>query len=161
MEAIERWIVSVTALSLLVGICRGLTPEGSARRVGGMVSALLLFVAAVSPLRRLRLEHLGDAVSAWAERYEGYSSALEETDRALTRGLVEEQCAAYLERRAGELGCPCAVTVMCREQEGLSVPARARVTGTLRPEQRERLRALAASELGLEGDALSFEEAGP
>lgn len=155
MAAIQRWIVSVTATALLTGLCRLLMPQGSARRVGAMVCALLLFTAIVAPLGQVRLETLSDSVSAWAQQYEGYSGELEETNRQLERGLIEERCAAYLEDRARALGCPCAAAVECAGEEGVPVPVRVTFFGVLGPEQREQLSALAASELGVEQVAYS------
>lgn len=143
-------------MSLLTGLCRLLMPAGSVRRVGGMACALLLFVTAIAPLGQVRLERLGDSLSAWAERYQGYSSALEETDRSLQRALTEEQCAAYLARRAGSLGCTCTVTVHCRERDALSVPDQVCFSGTLTQEQQERLRELTCAELGVQSEQISF-----
>ena len=60
MEAIQRWIVSVSAMALLTGLCRSLMLPGPARRVGGMVCALLLFTVLVAPVRQIRLERLGE-----------------------------------------------------------------------------------------------------
>ena len=157
MEAIQGWIVSVTAMSLLVGLCRALMPEGSARRVGGMVCALLLFVTVVAPLGQVRLERLGESLSDWAEQYQGYSGALEETDRSLTQSLIEEQCAAYLEDRARSLGCSCKAAVTCQERDGLSVPASVAFSGALTQAQREQLQALTAAELGLKEVSFSGE----
>lgn len=158
MEVLQRWIVSVTATALLTGMCRLLMPQGSARRVGGMVCALLLFTAIVAPVRQVRLEEVGDSLSDWAQQYEGYSHDLEETNRALERSLIEEQCAAYLEDRAAEQGCICTVSVTCGEREGVPVPVRVSLSGALDSSQREQLSALAVSELGVEQVVFSEEE---
>jgi stage III sporulation protein AF len=120
------------------------------------VCGLLLFTVLVAPVKRVRLEGLGDALTDWAGQYEGYSSALEETDRSLERSLVEAQCGAYLEDRARELGCTCTAAVECEEREGLSVPAEVTISGELTQEQREELRSLAVTELALEGDQVHF-----
>jgi stage III sporulation protein AF len=133
-------------------------PEGPPRRVGGLVCGLLLFTVLVAPVKRVRLDGLGDALTDWASQYEGYSSALEETDRSLERSLIEEQCGAYLEDKARALGCTCTAAVECEEREGLSVPAAVTISGELTREQREELRSVAVTELALEGDQVHFAE---
>ena len=158
MAAIQRWIVSVTAMALVTGLCRSLMPEGPPRRVGGLVCGLLLFTVLVAPVKRLRLDGLGDALTDWASQYEGYSSALEEADRSLERSLIEEQCGAYLEDKARALGCTCTAAVECEEREGLSVPAAVTISGELTREQREELRSVAVTELALEGEQVHFAE---
>ena len=161
MAAIQRWIVSITAMALLTGLCRSLMLPGTARRVGGMVCALLLFTVIVAPVRKLRPEQLGEALSDWAGQYEGYSSALQETDRVLERDLIARQCGAYLEERARSLGCTCTAAVKCMEREGVSVPASVTISGTLSAEQREALRSAAVSDLGMEPSQVHFSEEKP
>lgn len=161
MAAIQRWIVSITAMALLTGMCRSLMLPGAARRVGGMVCSLLLFTVIVAPVRRLRPEQLGEALSDWAEQYEGYSSALQETDRTLAQDLIARQCGAYLEERAQALGCTCTAAVECGEREGVSVPATVTICGTLNAEQREALRTWAVSDLGMEPSQVHFAEEVP
>ena len=156
MEAIQRWIVSVSAMALLTGLCRSLMLPGPARRVGGMVCALLLFTVLVAPVRQIRLERLGDALTDWAGQYAGYSSALEETDRSLERSLIAQEAAAYLEDRAKALGCSCSAKVECSEREGVSVPEAVTLTGSLNEEQREALRSAAVNELGLDPAQVRF-----
>jgi hypothetical protein len=121
-----------------------------------MVCALVLFVVITSPLATLQGRNLTQAL----EEYEGgdYSPGLEETNRALTRSLIEEQCRAYLEDKAAELGCTCAVQVHCREREGVSVPAEAVFSGRFTAGQREALADLARRELGIE--QAEFQEGG-
>jgi stage III sporulation protein AF len=143
-------------MALVTGLCRSLMPEGASRRVGGLVCGLLLFTVLVAPVKGVRLEGLGDALTDWAGQYEGYSSAMEETDRSLERSLVEAQCGAYLEDRARELGCTCTAAVECEEREGLSVPAEVTFSGELTQEQRETLRSLAVTELALEPGQVHF-----
>lgn len=161
MAAIQRWIVSITAMALLTGLCRSLMLPGAARRVGGMVCALLLFTVIVAPVRKLLPEQLGEALSDWAGQYEGYSSALQETDRALERDLIARQCGAYLEERARSLGCACTAAVECGEREGVSVPAGVTISGTLSAEQREALLTSAVSDLGMEAAQVHFLEEKP
>ena len=158
MEGIQRWIVSLTAMAMLTGIFRSLMPEGSARRVGGLVCALMLFLVLAAPVTRMRLDRLGQSLGDWAQQYEGYSGALEETDRALQRSLIEEQCQAYLEDRARALGSPCTAAVECRERDGVDVPGLVTFTGALSGEQRSALRSMVVSELGLEPEQIRFSE---
>lgn len=148
-------------MALLTGLCRSLMLPGTARRVGGMVCALLLFTVIVAPVRKLRPEQLGEALSDWAGQYEGYSSALQETDRVLERDLIARQCGAYLEERARTLGCTCTAAVKCMEPEGVSVPASVTISGTLSAEQREALRSAAVSDLGMEPSQVHFLEEKP
>jgi stage III sporulation protein AF len=145
-------------MALVTGLCRSLMPEGPPRRVGGLVCGLLLFTVLVAPVKRVRLDGLGDALTDWASQYEGYSSALEETDRSLERSLIEEQCGAYLEDKARALGCTCTAAVECEEREGLSVPAAVTISGELTREQQEALRSVAVTELALEEEQVHFAE---
>lgn len=156
METLRGWVVSVTAMALLSAICRGLMPEGPARRVGGMACALLLFLVIVTPAARLRVEDLPRKLGEAVKGYEVYSSDLEKADRSLTAELVARQCAAHLEQRAAERDCACTVVVFCGEREGVCVPERAEISGALTGEQQSTITELAVTELGLEEGQVVF-----
>lgn len=158
MEGIHQWIVSITAASMLTALCQAMMPAGAVKRVSNMTCGLLLFIVILRPV--IRADY-GQLLSSFADYYNGlgtYDSTLEETNFALTESIIARDTAAYIEDKAAETGITCTVTVQCGEKDGLTVPTRITVWGSLTSEEEQQVSAMAVEALAIEKDAVRFEE---
>lgn len=140
MEGIRSWVMSVVAVGLLVSVCQGLSPGGKTRKVSQFCGGLLLFLAVVTPLTQLDMIGVLEEFQAYCAQLSEPSESLAKTSAELTRELVEDQSKRAVQARARELGAEVSVSVDCGEQDGLPVPERITVAGSISRAQGEKLR---------------------
>ena len=109
MEGLRQWIISLTALCMLLALLRVLVPGGTMGRVAAFIGGLVLLAALARPLselgvvrlalpRQLEVENEAALSDGIAERTEAYIS-----DKAASMGLAG---ACRVETRTGEDGIP-------------------------------------------------------
>lgn len=148
MDGVRGWLLSVIAACLLCALADALMPQGPVKKAGRLVCGLVLLCVMLSPLPGLRLEE----GQAWLEGYfaglEQQKQDLKEAADAGTKGIIEEEYAAYIVDKAKELGIVCRARVVCRTgEDGLTVPERVEVTGRFSDEEQSRLTQIIEEEL--------------
>lgn len=148
MDGVRGWLLSVIAACLLCALADALMPQGPVKKAGRLVCGLVLLCVMLSPLPGLRVEE----GQAWLEDYfaglEQQKQDLKETADAGTKGIIEEEYAAYIVDKAKELGIVCRARVACRTgEDGLRVPDRVEVTGRFSDEEQSRLTQIIEEEL--------------
>ena len=89
MEMLQGWLLGLTAAVLAVSLLTAMLPKGETiRRIAGLAGGLILLLAVVQPLLRVRWEEL-----TW--RYETYQR---EMDRQ-----TEAYQAAYADSLSGDI----------------------------------------------------------
>lgn len=158
-EAIHQWILSIAAAAVLAALCQGMMPAGTVREISRLTCGLLLFVVVVRPLARTDFERV---IEQLADQYRALPTVsicdLEQTNTQLTRQLIASQTAAYIEERAQTEGIACRVAVECTTEGTVPTPKSVTVRGTLTPEQKSTVTALAVQELSIEQNAVYFTE---
>lgn len=92
------------------------------RRIAGLAGGLILLLAVVQPLLRVRWEEL-----TW--RYETYQREMDRQTEAYQAayanslsGDIADRTAAYISEKAASLGIDCRVQVEVRTEDGLPLP---------------------------------------
>lgn len=137
-------------------------PAGTVKRVGSLTCSLLLFVAVVRPILRADYSLM---LSRWENAYAAlaaYDDTLEQTDISLLEQLISQQSSAYIESKAESEGLSCHISIRCRLENGLPIPDRADVSGSLEMQQ-QALISLIHSELDIAPENIAFlkEKGGP
>lgn len=153
MGAVRGWLLAVIGASLICALADALMPQGAVRRVGKLVCGLVLLAAVLSPLTRL---DIADG-QRWLEDYLDYLDSLDNREAELTetvnsqmKVIIEQEYAAYIVDKAAQLGLTCSVQVECGlSEEGLYLPARARVSGALTERERDQIVRLIGTDLGI------------
>ena len=159
MEWMRQWLLGVTCAAMLVGILRALLPKGGVGAAGRLAGGLLLMIATVQPLLALDPDALAQRLTQLRLEQAAQTQQLEEFGGDLLEELIEEQTQAYILDKAEELGMDCQVEVTCRRQEeGVPVPDRVRVSGTFTGAQRDRLSQIIETDLAIPEEAQSYEE---
>ena len=150
----KEFVTQICALSVLCGLALSLTPEGSVKKMTALGCSVLLLLCTLSLLKSLDYSEY----SLELARYRELGTEMTEDTMArvgrLERRVIEQECADYIEKQAQSLGASAlGVTVTARwDTEGLWVPERVTLTGSVTVEQKERLRQLIAAELGLDDE---------
>ncbi len=150
MGAVRGWLLAVIGASLICALADALMPPGAVRRVGKLACGLVLLAAVLSPLTRL---DIADG-QRWLEDYlaslDNREAELTETVNSQMKVIIEQEYAAYIVDKAAQLGLTCSVQVECGlSEEGLYLPARARVSGTLTERERDQIVRLIGTDLGI------------
>ncbi|MCQ2442333.1 MAG: hypothetical protein MJ077_04285 [Oscillospiraceae bacterium] len=156
MESLQHYLISLTAVSLLIALCQAAMPSGTVKRVSCFTCSLLLFVVVVRPVLRTDFNLL---FSRWESAYAAlavHDERLESTNYSVTEQLIARETGAYIESKADSDGISCEVTIHCREENGLPLPDRADVSGTLDSGAQSILTALIQKELGIPSERIQF-----
>lgn len=119
MEMLQEWLLGLTAAALAVSLLTAMLPKGETiRRIAGLAGGLILLLAVVQPLLRVRWEEL-----TW--RYETYQREMDRQTEAYQAayadslsGDIADRTAAYISEKAASLGIDCRVQVMLSLKTG-------------------------------------------
>lgn len=148
--AVRSWLLAVITVSLLCAVADALMPSGAVKRVGRLVCGLVLIGAILSPLAALDLE----GSRLWLEDYlisvQDREAELEETVNGQTKVIIEQKLSAYIVDKAAELGLTCRARVECSlSEDGLYLPVRTEVAGSMTADVQGRLIWIIESDLGV------------
>ena len=133
MEMLQGWLLGLTAAALAVSLLTAMLPKGETiRRIAGLAGGLILLLAVVQPLLRVR----------WQAAYANSLS-----------GDIADRTAAYISEKAASLGIDCRVQVEVRTEDGLPLPYGA----SLDVERDQVLSDYMAQELGIPASRQSWQ----
>lgn len=140
--------------ALAVSLLTAMLPKGETiRRIAGLAGGLILLLAVVQPLLRVRWEEL-----TW--RYETYQREMDRQTEAYQAayadslsGDIADRTAAYISEKAASLGIDCRVQVEVRTEDGLPLPYGA----SLDVERDQVLSDYMAQELGIPASRQSWQ----
>ena len=159
MGAVRGWLLAVISVSLLCAVAEALMPPGAVRRVGKLVCGLVLLAAVLSPLRELDLDSGQRWLTDYFSALDRQTSQLNETVDSQMKSIIERKCAAYIVDKAAQLGLTCSARVECRAgEDGLYLPVRADVSGTLPEDGRARLLQIIREDLGIPEDRITIDK---
>ena len=150
MGAVRGWLLAVISVSLLCAAADALMPRGTVKRVGKLVCGLVLIGTIVSPFASLDVgagqRWLDGCLASARDR----KSELEEAVNTQMKGIIEQECAAYIVDKAAELGLDCTARVECRlSDDGLYLPVRTEVAGPMTADVQGMLRRIISENLGV------------
>lgn len=153
MVLLRSWILGVTVTAMALAAARAVMPEGPVKRAGQLTAGLVLVLAMLGPVAAL--EH-----TDWeAFLADLPTEAIMEPADSSMQAVIEEELAAYLEGKAGELGLSCRAEVICRTDEnGVPIPREVVITGTLDEAQRQTLSAIITNDIGVPSSGQRFRE---
>lgn len=159
MGAVRSWLLAVIAAALLCAVADALMPSGAVKRVGRLVCGLVLIGAILSPLAALDLE----GSRRWLEDYlisvQDREAELEETVNGQIKVIIEQKLSAYIVDKAAQLGVTCRAQVECvLSEDGLYLPIRTEVAGSMTADVQGKLIRLIQSDLGVPAEAQIYVE---
>lgn len=121
MEGLRQWIISLTALCMLLALARVLVPSGTMGRVAAFVGGLVLLAALARPLSELGAVRL--ALPDYAGEIERLQRQLEEENEAALAEGIAERTEAYISDKAASMGLAGACRVETRAgEDGIPLP---------------------------------------
>ena len=149
METLRGWLLGLTAAALAVSLLTAMLPKGETiRRIAGLAGGLILLLAVVQPLLRVRWEEL-TYQREMDRQTEAYQAAYADS----LSGDIADRTAAYISEKAASLGIDCRVQVEVRTEDGLPLPYGA----SLDVERDQVLSDYMAQELGIPASRQSWQ----
>ena len=150
MGAVRGWLLAVIAVSLLCAVADALMPSGPVKRVGRLVCGLVLIGAILSPLKALDLEGSQRWLDSYFASIQNREAELEETVNGQIKVIIEREFSAYIVDKAAQLGLKCRARVECTASEdGVYLPVRTEVTGSMTADVQGELIRIIESDLGV------------
>ena len=159
MGAVRSWLLSVITVSLLCAVADALMPPGAVKRVGRLVCGLVLLGAVLSPLAGLDLEGNQRWLEGYLASVRAREAELEETVNSQIKVIIEQKCAAYIVDKAAQLGLTCRARVECAlSEDGLYLPVRTEVDGSMTADVQGKLIRIIESDLGVPAESQIYVE---
>ena len=153
MNALVRYVLSVTAAALLVSILRTISGGGSMSRLTKLLSGLFLAITVLSPLVHLEIPDPG----SWLEYHlaEGEAAAAdgEAMAKAYTDAIISAEVEAYILDKAASLGVDLNVEVWLNDT---GLPESVALSGQIAPSDRQVLSQFIDHDLGVGEEAQTW-----
>lgn len=157
MEVLKSWILAVTGIAMLSAAAVGICPDGPVKKIVKLICGLLMILVILKPVTGL----FGDETFPDLEQYRIQAQQSVEESEWKTQGvledIIEEETAAYIVDKAACLGADCRAQVWCRvDGEGMTLPDRVEISGSLTDDQRQKLTEQIETELGIPAENQSY-----
>lgn len=151
MDAIREYLIAVTATALICGVATRLVSKGTAANVVKLMAGILMALAIVSPLLKLRLDELSgvlDDIQLSADEIvaEGENSARQDMEE-----LILEQLQSYILDKAESMGVELTVEIEL-ESQGLPIPCAVTLRGSVGPYAKSVLSDYIEENLGIKAE---------
>lgn len=149
MDAVGKYILSVTAAAILCGILRSLLPgKGTAAAVLRLAGFAFLVLTMLTPVKEINMSELQDYLDWNSE--EGTAFAQEGTDlsRDAMGTIIKSRTEAYILDKAEAMELSLSVEVSVSDDD-IPVPQAVRITGSLSPYAKAVLSSMLEEDLGI------------
>lgn len=147
MEALGKYLVSVSSVCLFCGILQSFFTSGWMKKLGKFLSGVVVTMAVLAPLPKLHLpeiprfsdwEEEGQQAVAWGEEY--LTDQLEQS--------IKEETQAYILDKAGELGMRISAEVFCCDA-ATPAPKSCIIKGAYTGQQKQAMEQILFLDLGI------------
>lgn len=159
MSAVIR---EICALSILCGVLCSMMPDGSVKRVAGILCSCVLIITAISPLRDLDFDYYARLITNYREREAEIARRGDEISERLNRTVIQAECEAYISDKAEKLGLTIESAKVELEWSADSawVPYSAKISADITPAEREKLADVLLAELGIQPERVEWIDSG-
>lgn len=157
---IASCIRQLCALSILCGAAMSIAPEGSVKRIMGVLCSAALILAAIQPLKGLDLSQYALELAKYEEREAEFLESGEDMNDRLNRLVIQQGYETYIKDKATELGIETrSVSVGVQwSMDGLWVPDTAEIDGEGTGESKRALGRIIEAELGIPAERQYWSE---
>lgn len=156
INAVRGWLTAVIAASFLVALAQSMVPEGTVRKISGLIGGLVLMMVLVRPLLGADFDKIDLQYDAYAAEIGQRQAELETESQTAREALIAEKTEAYILDKAASLGLDCTVRVLLEPgEDGIPVPAAAELAGQPSAELADYM----AQELGIPKERQVYHEA--
>ena len=150
MEKLSQWIISVTAVSIILSVAVSLTPDGNMKKIVRFVGGLILFIVALEPVAGFNPEDIAFYTTQYRADYEKYEEKLIFENSAYVKLIIEDRTRTYIIQQAEYYLIDCDASVTARSVDsGYPFPYSAVITCRAGEENIEKLTRWIEAELAI------------
>lgn len=149
MEALGRYILSVTAAAIIFGILQSLfDKKGSPGALMRLIGGLFLAFTVISPVAELNLNTAFEMPWDYAQQGSAAAFQGEEIAQEQLEGIIKERCRTYILDKARDYQAQLEVEVTLTQDE-IPVPAAVRLQGSISPYAKSALQQWLEEDMGI------------
>ena len=148
MEGIRGYFLAIVAACMLAVLACALLKNSKIQRITKFIAGILILLTVATPLLRIDTAELAERINELGRGSRFDTQEISKDYQTMLRALVKKNTQTYIEEKAQELGgiIQAEVTVGSGEYP---TPENVVLTGTMTPEQAQRLESYIADSLGI------------
>ena len=150
---LKEWLTGMIAAAVVLSLAYIVIPRGTVNTVAQFVGGLILLLAIVRPLMQIKPDDLKVEYRGCRQEVERQITHYQEEHEAQMAAIIEEKTAAYISKKANEMGISCRITVGTEVRGGVPIPSRI----SLRTTRNEPLSRWIEEEIGIPREAQTWE----
>ena len=147
METLGRYLVSVSSVCLLCGIVQSFFTSGWMKKLGKLLSGVVVTMAVLAPLPKLHLPEMSQ-ISDWEDKGQQAVAVGEEYRADQLAQSIKAETEAYILDKAGELGMRISAEVSCCDAD-TPAPKSCIIKGTYTDPQKQAMEQILFLDLGI------------
>ncbi len=147
MGAICRYIVSVTAASIICGIVMGISQKNNTQPILKLVCGLFLAFTVIKPITQIELTELAEVSTPYTKNAVQAAALGENLSREAMADIIKAETEAYILEKAAALNVSLKVEVTVDGDP--PVPTAVRLSGEVSPYAKQQLQQILCEELDI------------
>lgn len=154
MDAIGKYLISITAAAVICSIIRGFSEKLSvSKALVVMITNLFLLVTIISPIRKIRISDISIFPKEMITDGSAYIQEGTKLAEVAKEQIIQKEIEAYILDRAQAIGLRVDVEVLLDETD---LPTHIIIQGTASPYKQQQLSNEIQSQLGIEQENLEW-----
>lgn len=130
MGALRSYFLAIVGTSIIASFALTLTPEGPTRKAARLIAGLVMIVTILKPIASLSAADFSEAITKLQLNQNEAQQSVQQHTGELVKARIAQQCAAYIEDKAAELGADVHVSVSMEDGDPYPYPSGVCVRGT-------------------------------
>lgn len=121
---LKEWLTGMIAAAMVLSLVYILIPKGTVNTVARFTGGLILLLAIVRPLMEIKPDDLKAEYGSCRQEVERQIANYQEDNETRMAAIIEEKTAAYISKKASEMGISCRIIVGTEVRDGVPIPSR-------------------------------------
>ena len=145
----NQYILRLTAAAIFAAVAIHLIPKGPIREFGSFMGMLLVTLAVISPIAKLKPQRVEDVFRSMETQISHTQSTVERSNRELLSELIKERCETYILDKAAAMELELSVEVTLDASDTYPIPDSVLLTGAYSEEAHSKLSSFIEEKLGI------------
>lgn len=119
---LREWLTGLIAAAMVLSLLYALVPKGTMHAIIRFGGGLILLLAVLRPLLRINVEELRTHYRTYQQEIDQQIHIYQEESQTQMTSIIEEEMAAYISKKADEMGFACEVQVETELRDGIPIP---------------------------------------
>ena len=117
MTLFRTWLFGIVAAAMALALLYALVPKGALLTVAKCTGGLIMLLVVIRPLLALDLNGLQVGYEEWERTIQQQTDDYTAANQQEMEVIIQQETAAYISKKAAELGLTCSPEVTCQLQD--------------------------------------------